>query len=95
MNPFLLCRATGIADKLDVEFALIHKERKRANEVSRMVLVGDVKGKVCILVDDMADTCGTLGLAATTLMEGGAKSVYAIVTHAGKKRSEWGFRIIF
>ncbi|KAJ3328421.1 hypothetical protein HDU76_009992 [Blyttiomyces sp. JEL0837] len=74
-------RATAIADKLDVEFALIHKERKRANEVSRMVLVGDVKGRACVLVDDMADTCGTLGLAAKTLLENGATSVYAIVTH--------------
>ncbi|KAI8606974.1 phosphoribosyltransferase-like protein, partial [Chytriomyces sp. MP71] len=74
-------RATAIADKMDVDFALIHKERKRANEVSRMVLVGDVKGRICVLVDDMADTCGTLGLAAKTLMENGAVSVYAIVTH--------------
>lgn len=54
------------------------------NEVSRMVLVGDVKGKVCILVDDMADTCGTLGLAANVLIKNGAQTVYAIVTHAGK-----------
>ncbi|KAJ3274202.1 Ribose-phosphate pyrophosphokinase 2 [Terramyces sp. JEL0728] len=75
-------RATAIADKLDVEFALIHKERKKANEVSRMVLVGDVKGRACILVDDMADTCGTLGLAAKVLMENGATKVYAMVTHA-------------
>ncbi|KAJ1531146.1 hypothetical protein HK405_001674 [Cladochytrium tenue] len=74
-------RATAIAGKLDVDFALIHKERKRANEVSRMVLVGDVRGRVCILVDDMADTCGTLGLAAATLIENGATDVYAIVTH--------------
>ncbi|KAJ3006962.1 UNVERIFIED_CONTAM: hypothetical protein HDU68_003776 [Siphonaria sp. JEL0065] len=74
-------RATAIADKLDVDFALIHKERKRANEVSRMVLVGDVKGRPCVLVDDMADTCGTLGLAAKTLLENGATAVYAIVTH--------------
>ncbi|KAI9013027.1 phosphoribosyltransferase-like protein [Gaertneriomyces semiglobifer] len=75
-------RATSIADKLDLEFALIHKERKKANEVSRMVLVGDVKGRDCILVDDMADTCGTLGLAAKVLIDNGAKKVYAIVTHA-------------
>lgn len=75
-------RAAAIADKLDVEFALIHKERKKANEVSRMVLVGDVKDRVCILVDDMADTCGTLGLAAKVLMDNGAKKVYAMVTHA-------------
>lgn len=47
-----------------MEFALIHKERKRANEVDRMVLVGDVKSKVAILVDDMADTCGTICTAA-------------------------------
>jgi ribose-phosphate pyrophosphokinase len=72
-------RATAIADKLDVEFALIHKERKKANEVSRMVLVGDVKDRVCILVDDMADTCGTLGLAAKVLIDNGATKVYAMV----------------
>ncbi|ORX80668.1 ribose-phosphate pyrophosphokinase 3 [Basidiobolus meristosporus CBS 931.73] len=74
-------RATSIADRLDLEFALIHKERKKANEVSRMVLVGDVRGKIGILVDDMADTCGTLGLAAKTLIDNGALQVYAIVTH--------------
>ncbi|KAJ3218321.1 hypothetical protein HDU67_006093 [Dinochytrium kinnereticum] len=74
-------RATAIADKLDVDFALIHKERKKANEVSRMVLVGDVRGRPCVLVDDMADTCGTLGLAAKTLIDNGATQVYAIVTH--------------
>ncbi|KAJ1903069.1 ribose phosphate diphosphokinase subunit prs4, partial [Tieghemiomyces parasiticus] len=74
-------RATSIADRLDLDFALIHKERKKANEVSRMVLVGDVKDKVAILVDDMADTCGTLGLAAKTLKDNGATLVYAIVTH--------------
>ena len=55
---------TSIADRLNVDFALIHKERKRANEVDRMVLVGDVKERVAILVDDMADTCGTICCAA-------------------------------
>ena len=74
-------RATSIADKLDVEFALIHKERKKANEVSRMVLVGDVKGRKCIIVDDMADTCGTLHKAASVLLENGAVQVHALVTH--------------
>ena len=73
--------ATAIADRLNLDFALIHKERKKANEVSRMVLVGDVRGKIAILVDDMADTCGTLGLAATTLVDNGAEKVYAIVAH--------------
>lgn len=56
---------TSLADQLNVDFALIHKERKRANEVDRMVLVGDVKGRVAILVDDMADTCGTICTAAS------------------------------
>lgn len=74
-------RATAIADKLDVEFALIHKvfavfstnsqERKKANEVSRMVLVGDVEGRTCVLVDDVRsfglrpnDSCRWRTLAA-------------------------------
>lgn len=74
-------RAAGLADQLNLDFALIHKERARANEVSKMVLVGDVSNKVCILVDDMADTCGTLAKAADTLIENGAKTVIAIVTH--------------
>lgn len=74
-------RVTSIADRLNVEFALIHKERKRANEVERMVLVGDVRQKVAILVDDMADTCGTICLAATKLKEAGASKIYAICVH--------------
>ncbi|GCF00456.1 ribose phosphate diphosphokinase subunit prs3 [Zygosaccharomyces mellis] len=74
-------RAATLADRLDLNFALIHKERARANEVSRMVLVGDVTNKICIIVDDMADTCGTLGKAAEVLLDHGAKSVIAIVTH--------------
>lgn len=74
-------RATSIADRLGVDFALFHKERKKANEVSRMVLVGHVREKVAILVDDMADTCGTLCLAAQHLSEAGVSKVYAIVTH--------------
>ncbi|KAH9178707.1 phosphoribosyl pyrophosphokinase [Lactarius sanguifluus] len=74
-------RATSMADRLGVDFALFHKERKKANEVSRMVLVGHVEGKVAILVDDMADTCGTLCLAAQHLAEAGVTKSYAMVTH--------------
>ncbi|XP_063603899.1 ribose-phosphate pyrophosphokinase 2-like isoform X2 [Penaeus indicus] len=74
-------RVTSIADRLNVEFALIHKERKKANEVASMVLVGDVKDRIAILVDDMADTCGTICHAAEKLMEAGATKVYAILTH--------------
>ncbi|KAJ7699620.1 phosphoribosyltransferase-like protein [Mycena rosella] len=74
-------RATSMADRLGVDFALFHKERKKANEVSRMVLVGHVAGKTAILVDDMADTCGTLVLAAAHLADAGAARICAIVTH--------------
>lgn len=45
---------TAIADRLNIDFALIHKERKRANEIDSMVLVGDVTNRIAILVDDMA-----------------------------------------
>jgi ribose-phosphate pyrophosphokinase len=74
-------RATSMADSLDLAFALIHKERARPNEVSRMTLVGDVKGKTAVIVDDMADTCGTLAKAAEVIIENGARDVIAIVTH--------------
>ncbi|CAD5214049.1 unnamed protein product [Bursaphelenchus okinawaensis] len=74
-------RVTAIADRLNVDFALIHKERKRANEVEKMTLVGDVKGKCAILVDDMADTCGTICLAADKLVEAGAAKVFAFCVH--------------
>jgi len=74
-------RVTAIADRLNVEFALIHKERKKANEVAGMTLVGDVKDRVAILVDDMADTCGTICCAVDKLVEAGATKVFAILTH--------------
>uniref|UniRef100_A0A2C9JIX2 ribose-phosphate diphosphokinase n=1 Tax=Biomphalaria glabrata TaxID=6526 RepID=A0A2C9JIX2_BIOGL len=80
-NLFFFQRVTAIADRLNVDFALIHKERKKANEVAAMVLVGDVKDKIAILVDDMADTCGTICHAAEKLLEAGALKVYAICTH--------------
>lgn len=74
-------RATSIADKLQVNCAIIHKERKRSGEVSSMVLMGDVRDCAAILVDDMADTCGTIVSAAEKLFEAGAKEIYAILTH--------------
>ncbi|XP_008513247.2 ribose-phosphate pyrophosphokinase 3 [Equus przewalskii] len=74
-------RVTSIADRLNVDFALIHKERKKASKVDHMVLVGDVKDRVAILVDDIADTCGTICHAADKLLSAGATRVYAILTH--------------
>ena len=75
-------RVTALADKLNLDFALIHKERKRANEVASMTLVGSVEGRAALLVDDMADTCGTMCMAVDKLFEAGATHVYAFVTHA-------------
>jgi len=77
-------RVTAIADKLGVEFALIHRKRdgKSENAPERMeILVGDVVGRVAILVDDMIDSGHTLSLAARTLHEKGAKSVHALISH--------------
>ncbi|KAL0631100.1 ribose-phosphate pyrophosphokinase [Maublancomyces gigas] len=79
-------RATAIADALGMEFALIHKERRPTRITDRqnatMMLVGDLAGKVAILVDDMADTSNTITRAAKLLKgKGGATKVYALVTH--------------
>lgn len=63
------------------ELAIIHKERDIPNQVARMKLIGDVKGKVALITDDMADTCGTLARAADLLVENGAKEIYATATH--------------
>jgi len=74
-------RAKSIADQLHADLAIIHKERKKANEVESMILVGDVSKKVAVLVDDMADTLGTFALASETLIKNGATEVYACCTH--------------
>jgi len=77
-------RVTAIADKLGIEFALIHRQRdrKRENAPEQMeLLVGDVKDKVAILVDDMIDTGSTLTLAVNTLHEKGAKAVHVLISH--------------
>lgn len=74
-------RAASISDASNADIAIIHKERAVANQVSKMVLVGTVQDRTCIIVDDMADTCGTLCLAAETLLSHGASAVHAIVVH--------------
>ena len=60
---------------------MIHKERKAANVIGSMQLIGDVKDKTCIIVDDMIDTAGTLCEAAKVLKANGASKVYAFATH--------------
>lgn len=74
-------RASWMANVLNCDCAIISKERKKVNEVASMKLVGNVLGKIAILIDDMADTCGTLCKASDTLMGFGALEVHAYVTH--------------
>lgn len=76
-------RAQSYAKRLmkAADLAIIHKERDIPNQIARMKLIGDVKGKIALIVDDMADTCGTLARAASLLMESGAKEVHAMTTH--------------
>lgn len=78
-------RATAIADSLGMEFALIHKERRPIKisdrQGSTMMLVGNVTGRVCILVDDLADTANTITRAAKLLKREGATYCYALITH--------------
>jgi ribose-phosphate pyrophosphokinase len=74
-------RANNYAKKLGCEMVICYKERKKANVVENMKVIGDVKNRNVILVDDLIDTAGTLTKAADMLMEEGAKSVRAYCTH--------------
>ncbi|RYO75934.1 hypothetical protein DL766_009655 [Monosporascus sp. MC13-8B] len=78
-------RATAIADSLGMDFALIHKERRPTRITDRqnatMMLVGNVTGRVCILIDDLADTANTITRAAKLLRKEGATTIYALITH--------------
>jgi len=75
-------RANVYAKHLNVPMVICHKQRKKANEVAEMKVIGDVKGMDVLLVDDMVDTAGTITKAADLMMEEGANSVRAVATHA-------------
>lgn len=74
-------RARSYAKHFERELVICDKLRKRANEVAGMTVIGDVKGADVILVDDLADTAGTLCKAADAIIEKGARSVRAMCTH--------------
>lgn len=74
-------RAKNYASHLGAEVVIAYKERKKANVVEEMFLIGHVEGRNVILIDDMIDTAGTLCKAADILMANGAKSVRAMATH--------------
>jgi ribose-phosphate pyrophosphokinase len=74
-------RMTRYADKFDTDYVICSKIRKKKNEISSMTLIGDVTGRDVILIDDMGDTLKTICTAADLMMEKGAKSVRACLTH--------------
>ena len=74
-------RARAYAKRLDADLAIIDKRREAANVAEVMNIVGDVKGRDCVIVDDMVDTAGTLSEGAKALIAEGANSVSAVITH--------------
>ena len=76
--------AERYSQMLDTDLALVHKRRPRGtyNQVEAMDVVGNVKGRPCVIIDDMIDTAGTVCAAAYRLMEAGATDVWAMATHA-------------
>ena len=77
-----VARARAFANKMGMGLAIVDKRREKANQCEVMNIIGDVRGKKCILFDDMVDTAGTLCNAARAIAEvGGATEVYACATH--------------
>lgn len=76
-----VARARELAKRINAPLAIVDKRREKAGEVSEMTVIGNVEGKVCIIVDDIADTAGTLCKAAELLMKSGAREVHSYITH--------------
>jgi ribose-phosphate pyrophosphokinase len=74
-------RARDIARRLDADLVIVDKRRERAGVSAVVNIIGDVAGRRCVLIDDIVDTAGTLCNAASALIDAGASSVYAYVTH--------------
>lgn len=76
-----VARARKVAARMDAQMAIIDKRRPKANVMEVMNIIGDVKGKNCLMVDDMIDTAGTIVQGARALKEAGAKAIYACCSH--------------
>ncbi|KQB96376.1 phosphoribosylpyrophosphate synthetase [Loktanella sp. 1ANDIMAR09] len=76
-----VARARDLAQRIGAPLSIVDKRRGKPGEVAEMTVIGDVKDKVCVIVDDIVDTAGTLCKAAEVLMENGAKEVHAYITH--------------
>ena len=74
-------RARALAKQLNTDLAIVDKRRPEANVSEVMQIIGDIKGKCCVIVDDICDTAGTLCHAADALKNEGASAVYAYITH--------------
>ena len=74
-------RARELAKRIGAPLSIVDKRREKAGEVAEMTVIGDVRGKSCIIVDDICDTAGTLCKAAEVLMEAGATEVHSYITH--------------
>ncbi|MBV1904216.1 MAG: ribose-phosphate pyrophosphokinase [Marinosulfonomonas sp.] len=76
-----VARARELAKRINCPLSIVDKRRGKPGEVEEMTIIGDVKGKRCIIVDDIIDTAGTLCKAAEVLIEQGAKEVHSYITH--------------
>lgn len=76
-----VARARELAKRIEAPLSIVDKRREKAGEVAEMTVIGDVTGKICIIVDDMCDTAGTICKAAEVLLENGAHEVHAYTTH--------------
>ena len=74
-------RARKMAERLKAPIAIIDKRRPKPNVAEVMNIVGNIEGKICILIDDIIDTAGTITIGANALLESGAKEVYACCSH--------------
>ena len=74
-------RARNFASRVDAALAIVDKRRPKANAIEVMNVIGDVKDKCCVMLDDMIDTAGTICQGAEALVKNGAKEVYACCTH--------------
>lgn len=76
-----VARARELAKRINAPLSIVDKRREKAGEIAEMTVIGDVKGKKCIIVDDICDTAGTLCKAAEVLIEHGATEVHSYITH--------------
>ncbi|MDF1804606.1 ribose-phosphate pyrophosphokinase [Thalassovita sp.] len=76
-----VARARELAKRINAPLSIVDKRREKPGEIAEMTVIGDVKGKKCIIVDDMCDTAGTLCKAAEILLEHGATEVHSYISH--------------